>query len=204
MLRILRHHWSPRASDFDMVMLWGACCLGFFAFLRAGEFTVPSRAAYDPSVHLSVEDVAIDSRAAPSIIRLRLKQSKTDPFRRSVDIHLGKTDSDLCPVTAVLAYSAIRGSAPGPLFLFRDGAILPRGRLVSEIRGALAASGHDPARYSGHSFRIGAATAAASRELEDSNIQTLGRWRSDAYKRYLKLDKNTLAGFSRCLVASKQ
>ena len=200
---MLRHHWSPRASDFDVVMLWGACCLGFFAFLRAGEFTVPSRAAYDPSVHLSVEDVAIDSRAAPSIIRLRLKQSKTDPFRRGVDIHLGKTDSDLCPVTAVLAYLAIRGSAPGPLFLFRDGATLSRGRLVSEVRGALAASGHDPARYSGHSFRIGAVTAAASRGLEDSTIQTLGRWRSDAYKQYLKLDKNTLAGFSRCLVASK-
>ena len=85
---------------FDVVMLWGACCLGFSAFLRAGEFTVPSRAAYDPSVHLSVEDVAIDTRAAPSIIRLRLKQSKTDPFRQGVDIHLGKTDSDLCPVTA--------------------------------------------------------------------------------------------------------
>ena len=46
-----------------------------------------------------------------------------------------------------------------------DGATLSRGRLVSEARGALAASDHDPARYSGHSFRIGAATAAASREV---------------------------------------
>ena len=126
-------------------MLWGACGLGFFAFLRAGEFTVPSRTAYDPSVHLSVEDIAIDSRAAPSIIRLRLKQSKTDPFRQRVDIHLGKTDSDLCPVTAVLTYLAIRGSAPRPPFLFHDGTTLSRDRLVSEVRRALAASGHDPA-----------------------------------------------------------
>ena len=203
-LKIFRHHWSPRASDFDVVMLWRACCLGFFAFLRADEFTVPSRAAYDLSVYLSVEDVAIDSRAAPSIIRLRLKQSKTDPFQQDVDIHLGKTESDLCPVTAVLAYLAIRRSAPAPPFLFRDCATLSRGRLISKVRGALAASSHDPSRYSGHSFRIGAAAAAASRSLEDSTIQTLGIWRSDAYKRYLKLDKNTLAGFSKCFAANKQ
>ncbi len=93
----LLYHWSPSSSDFDVLMLSSACCLGFFAFLRAGEFTVPSRAAYDPSDHLSVEDVAIYSRASPSIIRLRLKQSKTDTFRREVDIQHGKTDSDLCP-----------------------------------------------------------------------------------------------------------
>ncbi len=35
-LRILRHHWSPRASDFDVAMLWGACCLGFFVFICLG------------------------------------------------------------------------------------------------------------------------------------------------------------------------
>ena len=61
--------------------------------------------------------------------------------------------------------------------------------MVSEVRGALAASGHYPARYAQHGFRIGTATAAASRRLEDWTIQTLRRWHSDAYKRYEKLDK---------------
>ena len=34
-LRALHRDWSPRASQFDIVMLWAACCTGFFGFLRA-------------------------------------------------------------------------------------------------------------------------------------------------------------------------
>ena len=49
-------------------MLWAACCTAYFGFLRVGEMTVPSLDAYDPSVHLSLGDVALDSRTAPTIV----------------------------------------------------------------------------------------------------------------------------------------
>ena len=38
-----------------------------------------------------------------------------------------------------------------------------------------------------HSFRIGGASAAASAGIPDSQTQILGRWSSDAYRRYLRL-----------------
>jgi len=50
--------------------------------------------------------------------------------------------------------------------------------------------------YAGHSFRIGAATTAAVMGLEDSAIQTLGRWESSlvsSYKRYIRQDPHFLA-----------
>ena len=177
--------------------------MGFFAFLRAGEFTVPSRAAYDPSVHPSVEDVAIDSRAAPSIIRPWLKQSKTDPFRQGVDIHFGKTDLDLCPVTAVLAYLAIRGSSPRPLFLFHDGATLSRGCLVSEARGAFAASGHDTELLRAQLQNKGSDgdSKPGVRRLDHPDA---GEMAQRCVQTICNVRQKTLAGFSKTLVAPKQ
>ena len=84
-LRNLKLVWLSHPSHPDSLMLWAASCVGFFGFLRAGEFTIPSPQSYDSSVHLSLSDLAVDSHTTPSIIRLRIKQSKTDPFRQGVD-----------------------------------------------------------------------------------------------------------------------
>ena len=181
-------------------MLWAACCVGFFGFLRAGEFTVPSEETFDPASHMTFNDVAVDSHTSPTIMRIRLKVSKCDPFRRGVDIVLGRTYTDLCPVVAMLHYMAIRGNADGPLFKFQDGCPLTKPKLVSALREALSAAGYDSSQFSGHSFRIGAASTAASQGLEDSTIKTLGRWQSDAYLRYIRIPAGELASYSRRLV----
>ena len=70
--------------------------------------------------------------------------------------------------------------SPGPLFVFQDGATLSRARLVQSLHEALVLVGMDDGRFSNHSFRIGAAKAAASAGLQDSLIKTLGRWRSQS------------------------
>jgi len=74
---------------------------------------------YDPRANLSVEDLAVDRRSSPTMMRVSIKQSKSDPFRRRVDLFLGTSGTDLCPITAILNYLVIRGVAPGPLFLYR-------------------------------------------------------------------------------------
>jgi len=162
-------------------MLWAACTLCFFGFLRSGEISVPSDNCYDPGAHLSLTDVAVDNLSDPSVLQVRIKASKTDPFRKGVDIFLGRTGDDICPISAMLAYVAVRGDEPGPLFRFANGKPLTRDRLVTAVRVALSAAGRSEGHYAGHSFRVGAATTAAQCGIPDSAIQTLGRWKSAAY-----------------------
>ena len=107
-LRQMRVGWSATATDPDTVMLWAACCLGFFGFLRSAEMTVPSDSAYDPAVHLSYGDIAVDNPASPSILQVMIKQTKTDPFRKGISLYMEKTSSDLCPVAAKLNYLVVR------------------------------------------------------------------------------------------------
>ena len=114
---------------------------------------------------------------------------------------MGKTSSDLCPVAAMLNYLVVRGAKPGPLFIFKNGRFLTRDRLVTEIRTVLEQAGLDASKYCGHSFRIGAATTAATKGIEDSLIKTLGRWRSLAYLDYVKIPGHQLAFYSKVLIS---
>ena len=81
-----------KPPSYNSTMTWAACYTAFFGFLRSSELTVPSQDAYDPSVHLSVRDVAVNNKSSPTMVHIRIKQSKTaDSFCQGVSIHLGET-----------------------------------------------------------------------------------------------------------------
>ena len=84
----LQRVWLGEPQSLDRIVLWAAACAGFFGFLRVGEFTVPSAEAYDPSVHLNLSDLALDNHSNPTMVQLRIKQSKTDPFRQGVNVYI--------------------------------------------------------------------------------------------------------------------
>ena len=195
----LKKVWEGEGINWNTGMLWAACTVAFFAFCRSGEITIPSEAGYDPSAHLSYGDISVDNCKHPSIIFMRLKRSKTDQFRQGVSISIGATNDDLCPVAALLSFLAIRGPGEGPLFKRRDGVGLTRQKFVEAVRAALRRANLPAEKFAGHSFRIGAATTAAVGGLEDSLIQTLGRWKSSAYLVYIKLDPQQLAAVSKVL-----
>ena len=174
----------------------------FFGFLRTGEVVVPSDLGYDPAVHLSYGDVKVDAIRNPSYIEVTIKASKTDPFRKGVKVYLGATGVTLCPVASILSYMVSRGSRPGPFFSFSDQRTLTRDCLVKEVRQAMRTSGIDNKLYSGHSFRIGAATTAASCGLQDSLIKTLSGWESAAYTIYFRTPKAELCGVASKLVTA--
>ena len=63
--------------------------------------------------NLCFSDVAVDDTTNPTVLKVHIKVSKTDPFRKGVNAYLGTNNNDLCPLKAILPYLAIRGNKQG-------------------------------------------------------------------------------------------
>ena len=196
-MRQLQSGCSSELQDaYESRLLWAACCLGYFGFMRAGEFTATSQ---DNLPTVMASDVAVDSHHSPSLLRVKLRRAKTDPFDRGVDIYFGRTSTNLCPMAAILHYLAICPAGEGALLVHADRTPLTREQFVRMVRRLLRTANVDVSAYSGHSFRIGAATAAAAAGVPTHFIKMLGRWESEAYQLYLRTPCESLSGISQLI-----
>ena len=196
--RVQRVLTSPDRKERTVV--WAIAVTAFFGFFRLGELLPDTCSTFDPKTDLAWGDLAVDSHTDTRTAKIHLKKSKCDQFGKGVDVYLGRTDLDLCPVTALLAYIETRGSGPGPLFVDSSQARITNPWFIGQFRDVLATAGLPQQEYAGHSFRIGAATTAASVGLEDSTIQLLGRWQNAAFLRYVRTPGTQLATLSASLV----
>ena len=115
---------------------------------------------------------------------------------------LGATGTVLFPVSSLLGYLAVRPPTickvkafASTFYLYSITSMvlklavsistLSRPRLVQSLRQALS-SVVDDSPFSRHSFRIRAATTAAKAGINNSVIQTLGRWKSSAFTLYIR------------------
>ena len=106
-LRRIRARWD-HSKEWDHIC-FGQPCAYFFGFLRAGEAVAPDNTEFDPTQHLTYADIVVDSVSKPTYLQINMKQSKTDPFRLGVKVIVGRMGNELCPVAAVLSYTALRG-----------------------------------------------------------------------------------------------
>ena len=189
-------------GKYDDILLWAVCCTAFFGFFRASEYTT-SKESLARGTFLSLQDVSIDRHDNPSCIFLKLRFSKTDQFGKGCTVVLARCDSFICPVAALVKYIWVRGSDPGPLFLCEDKSPLTRDKLNRRLQKILKAC-NIQTKFTLHSFRVGAATTAASLGFPEYMIKALGRWSSDAYKVYVNLPLDRLSAASRYLGQAKQ
>ena len=180
-----------RYTPFQRSMFRAATCLAFFGFLRCSEYTCTNQYRFDPSYTLLVRDIIISPNR--SIMHVTLRASKTDPFRVGTVIRIGATYDYLCPVACMHIYISNHPAPDGPLFILTPHRFLTRSDMVGLLTFCLP----DVPNINTHSFRIGGASAAASAGVPNSTIQILGRWTSDAYRRYLHLSDSSVIDLSR-------
>lgn len=153
--------------------------LAFHAFLRLGEMAV----ANNNQAHvLSFSQICLS--AGDLVIHfLSYKHSQGRPFSLTV---VANGDPVICPVQNMRQYLLHRGNAQGPLFQLSPGCPVTRDMFNIQLRRALIFCRLHHGKFTSHSFRIGAATAAATQGCTDAQIRQLGRWQSDAFKKYIR------------------
>jgi hypothetical protein len=93
---------------------------------------------------------------------------------------------EICPIFNLLQFLNVRPNKDGPLFVQRDGTILTRNWILTRLKLHLNLIGVQNKQYNTHSFRIGRATDLAADGSSDRHIQRIGRWSSDAFRRYIR------------------
>jgi hypothetical protein len=191
-----------RKGAFDKhtnILLEAMFVAAFYGFFRCGELTIQSY--FDPEYHLTCEDIFVEE----SCIKIFLKQSKTDRFHKGTTITLHMNQTKICPVKALCMYMKIRNFRNAlpkdPFFVTNCHLPVTRTYFIEYLKNILERIGYDSSKYNGHSFRIGAATSAASARMEDHLIKTLGRWSSDCYRRYIRTSEDVVKN-AQCSLAT--
>lgn len=176
------------SSMFEARLFKAAFLLAFCGFLRVGEFTVTS--ARQTSGHtLQLEDVSILGLGDDEHVRLRIRHSKTSQVGQVVTLRIARASSgELCPVAAMKDYISCRPIGAGNLFIHFDRSSLSRYQFSAVLKRCLHFNSFPVDRFKSHSFRIGAATAAAMHGVPSETIARWGRWRSEAFRGYIRPD----------------
>jgi integrase len=119
---------------------------------------------------------------------LKVPFSKTDQLRKGKVIPIEPSDSSWsCPVKILDRYLASRRFKNGESLLFtsRTGSKLSTAA-VSAIVKRIAANAKLEGKFSGHSLRIGGATAALQGGMTMEQIRAIGEWHSKAVLFYLR------------------
>ena len=102
----------------DKSILWSACCLASYGFLRASEFTSLTESSFSPYQTLLLSDITFGH---DNSLLVRIKMSKVDSFPQGHVLSIAPAGSYVCAEASMRQYLAFRSSTLGQLYVFRDG-----------------------------------------------------------------------------------
>ena len=152
--------------------------LGFYALLRVGEMT----GSKSRDTHcLFLSDVSLERNS----VSVTFRDFKHNQGQAAVRTIKACKMQNSCPIYLLRQFLKVRGSIPGPLFIKVNGAPPYREEVLNWL---LAVAKHNQIGSVGintHSLRIGGATHLAKLGWSGERIRIFGRWKSDAYKKYI-------------------
>jgi hypothetical protein len=186
-------------SKAQHVIWWTAMLVAFFGLFRKSEFTLPDGTRFDPLVHLTRADCVFvrDSRGKLLAVDLHVKFYKNEQLGSSTAVPLAYTGDVLCVATMLELLYNLFCHLPSTAPLFPGGPgftdALRGGEFAKVLARCVAATPElVGVKLLPHSFRIGGAMALFEAGAPDSVIMMMGRWRSDAFRAYLRSSRSTI------------
>ena len=96
-------------------------------------------------------------------------------------------DNNMCPVCLLRDYLKLRSKQSDQLFVHANGKPLTRSQFAGVLDKVVRGSDFKSKHVKSHSFRIGRASELAALGVDCDVIKSMGRWKSNAYKSYIRL-----------------
>lgn len=175
------------SSEFEVKLFRAVMLSAFFGFMRIGEFAAKSQTCLQENILLFSDVQFCDLGMATTSVVVSFRHSKNNQSGPPQRIRLVQSvDRALCPVTALVAFAAVRPHLPGSFFCHFGGSPLTQYQFNAMLKKVLAFVGMGGALFRAHSFRIGAATTAFALGIPLDGVRSMGRWRSDAVQLYIR------------------
>ena len=108
---------------------------------------------------------------------------------QSSKISIQATKNLICPVAAFSQFKKVRDSSPGVFFKKANGIPITRAQVSTKLKQILNSIQYNEKNFNTHSFRSGRITDLHKAGLSDSQLRHAGRFKSNAYLRYIKPNK---------------
>lgn len=170
------------SSKQEAALFRTAFLLAFHGCLRAGEVATTSSKA-DPVIRSNDIKILIDGS-----ISLTIHHSKASQFSPQRILIKADKDTRLCRKALkkfMKMRSSFKTSSRSAFLCHANGEPLTKFQLSSLLMKATKEIGME-SKISSHSLRIGGASHAASSGMKVEELKRLGRWKSSAYKLYLR------------------
>ena len=176
-------------SIFNRTLFQAMFSFAFYTYARIGELAVASKLNADNV--LQIKDITVLRKGTtPVEIKVAFRKFKHNLTGRPHLVAFKANQTKFCPVQLLLRYLQIRGQWSSNLFITAGNKPISRAFFDAQLKICLNFCHLDTRAYKGHSFRIGAASWDAQNRVPDSQIRLKGRWKSDAFRKYIRVITN--------------
>ena len=176
---LLRNMTSVLCCQYDECLYKAIFLMQYHACARVGELVMSGK---NEQNILKFNQISFHNSAL--VVDFLFFKHNTEVSSEAITIET--IGGSYCPVTSLQEYIHKRGRVPGFLFITSAGKPVTRVMASHTLKLLLTAAGYDGKRYDTHGLRYGRASQAAEEGWTETQIQQLGRWKSNAYKKYIR------------------